>query len=82
MSVVRFSYTRCFRSWGVPCNTKYYTILKNFSLNLLSKMFVLTKIIDCIFLLFSKTIVFITDVAQDGLSRNRSAYSLDAAAAF
>jgi hypothetical protein len=31
-----------------------YIILKNFSLNLLSKMFVLTEIIDCIFLLFSK----------------------------
>jgi hypothetical protein len=29
-------------------------ILKNFSLNLLSKMFVLTEIIDCIFLLFPK----------------------------
>jgi hypothetical protein len=29
-------------------------ILKNFTLNLLSKMFVLTEIIDCIFLLFSK----------------------------
>jgi hypothetical protein len=29
-------------------------ILKNFSLNLLNKMFVLTEIIDCIFLLFSK----------------------------
>jgi hypothetical protein len=27
---------------------------QNFSLNLLSKMFVLTEIIDCIFLLFSK----------------------------
>jgi hypothetical protein len=26
-----------------------YIILKNFSLNLLSKMFVLTEIIDCIF---------------------------------
>jgi hypothetical protein len=31
-----------------------YIILKNFSLNLLSKMFVLREIIDCIFLLFSK----------------------------
>jgi hypothetical protein len=31
-----------------------YIILKNCSLNLLSKMFVLTDIIDCIFLFFSK----------------------------
>jgi hypothetical protein len=31
-----------------------YIILKNFSLNLLSKMFVLTGIIDCMFLLFYK----------------------------
>jgi hypothetical protein len=31
-----------------------YIILKSFSLNLLSKMFVLREIIDCIFLLFSK----------------------------
>jgi hypothetical protein len=40
----------------VPCNMRYYVyiILKNFSLNLLSKMFVLMEIIDCIFLLFSK----------------------------
>jgi hypothetical protein len=32
----------------------FFSILKNFSLNLLSKMFILTEIIDCIFLLFSK----------------------------
>jgi hypothetical protein len=35
-------------------NHSVYIILKNFSLNLLSKMFVLTEIIDCIFLFFSK----------------------------
>jgi hypothetical protein len=49
-------YTGCFRSWGAPCNMRYvlYIIVKHFSLNLLSKMFVLTGIIDCIFLLFYK----------------------------
>jgi hypothetical protein len=31
-----------------------YIILKKFSLNLFSKMFVLTEIIDCIFLFFIK----------------------------
>jgi hypothetical protein len=37
-------------------NNPVYIILKNFSLNLRSKMFVLTELIDCIFLLFSKTL--------------------------
>jgi hypothetical protein len=37
-----------------PIPTLLYIILKNFSVNFLSKMFVLTEIIDCIFLLFSK----------------------------
>jgi hypothetical protein len=41
-------------------------ILKNFSLNLLSKMFVLTEIIDCVFLLFIVNLL-ITDMAQDGV---------------
>jgi hypothetical protein len=34
--------------------SKLRFILKNFSLNLLSKKFVFTEIIDCIFLLLSK----------------------------
>jgi hypothetical protein len=54
-----------------------YIILENFNLNLLSKMFVLTEIIDCIFLLFSKILSPVlsisplysinTDVAQDDI---------------
>jgi hypothetical protein len=40
-----------------------YIILKNFSLKLLSKMFLLTEIIDCIFLLFSKMLTSVLSIS-------------------